>query len=95
MTESWVEPGNEATCTTVCHTHIQFWIFLYIHLVSYITEHDFSGSVSLFRMFCSMMDLKPNEQGEYEVAKGVSANIFRALLVRGGGKRGGKEGGVG
>ena len=33
-----------------------------------------------------MMDLKPNEQGEYEVAKGVSANIFRALLVRGGGK---------
>ena len=38
------------------------------------------------RMFCSMMDLKPNEQGEYEVAKGVSANIFRALLVRGGGK---------
>lgn len=37
-------------------------------------------------MFCSMMDLKPNEQGEYEVAKGVSANIFRALLVRGGGK---------
>ena len=40
-----------------------------------------------------MMDLKPNEQGEYEVAKGVSANIFRALLVRGGGK--GREGGEG
>ena len=32
------------------------------------------------------MDLKPNEQGEYEVAKGVSANIFRALLVRGEGR---------
>ena len=47
-----------------------------------------------------MMDLKPNEQGEYEVAKGVSANIFRALLVRGGGKgkgnvEGGREGGGG
>jgi len=34
----------------------------------------------LGRMFCSAMDLKPNEDGEYEVAKGVSANIFRALM---------------
>jgi len=40
-------------------------------------------SSSPHRMFCSAMDLKPNEDGEYEVAKGVSANIFRALMVRG------------
>jgi len=27
------------------------------------------------------MELKPNESGDYEVAKGVSATIFRAILV--------------
>lgn len=34
-------------------------------------------------MFSSTMDLKPNESGEYEVAKGISASIFRAILVSG------------
>ena len=36
-----------------------------------------------YRMFASSLDVKPNEHGEYEVAKGVSASIFRAILVRG------------
>ena len=36
----------------------------------------------LCRMFSSTMDVKPNEHGEYEVAKGVSASIFRAIMVR-------------
>ena len=95
MTESWVEPGNEATCTTVCHTHT--FSSGYSHVKDVFLCFCFCFCL---RMFCSMMDLKPNEQGEYEVAKGVSANIFRALLVRGGGKRGGgrevrKEGGGG
>ena len=34
-----------------------------------------------YRMFGSAMDLKQNENGEYEVAKGISASIFRAILV--------------
>lgn len=33
-------------------------------------------------MFSSTLDVKPNEHGEYEVAKGVSASIFRAIMVR-------------
>ena len=37
------------------------------------------------RMFSSSIEnqfsLKPNEQGEYEVAKGVTAAIFRAILA--------------
>ena len=33
-------------------------------------------------MFSTTLDVKPNEHGEYEVAKGVSASIFRAILVR-------------
>lgn len=33
------------------------------------------------RMFTTVLDLKPNECGEYEVAKGVSAPMFRAILV--------------
>ena len=37
---------------------------------------------TLRRMFSSSLDVKPNEHGEYEVAKGVSASIFRAVLVR-------------
>lgn len=32
-------------------------------------------------MFTSVLDLKANECGEYEVAKGVSAPMFRAILV--------------
>ena len=36
----------------------------------------------MYRMFSSALDVKPNEHGEYEVAKGVSASIFRAILVR-------------
>ena len=32
-------------------------------------------------MFITAMELKANESGEYEVAKGVSAAIFRAILV--------------
>ena len=34
------------------------------------------------RMFSTPMDVKPNEHGEYEVAKGVPASIFRAIMVR-------------
>lgn len=34
----------------------------------------------LGRMFTSVLDLKANECGEYEVAKGVSALMFRAIL---------------
>ena len=37
------------------------------------------------RMFNSSLanhlPLKPNDSGEYEVAKGLSASIFRAVLV--------------
>ena len=33
-------------------------------------------------MFTTFIDLKPNTSGEYEVAKGVSAPMFRAMLVR-------------
>ena len=32
-------------------------------------------------MFTTPLDLKTNECGEYEVAKGVSAPMFRAMLV--------------
>ena len=35
----------------------------------------------VYRMFITTMELKPNESGDYEVAKGVSATIFRAILV--------------
>lgn len=38
--------------------------------------------ILLYRMFSSTLDVKPNEHGEYEVAKGVSASIFRAIMVR-------------
>ena len=30
----------------------------------------------------NQLTMKPNERGEFEVAKGVSANLFRAVLVR-------------
>ncbi len=33
------------------------------------------------RMFGSAMDLRTNENGEYEVAKGVAAPLFKAILV--------------
>ena len=34
-----------------------------------------------YRMFGSSMDLRTNENGEYEVAKGVAAPLFKAVLV--------------
>jgi hypothetical protein len=36
------------------------------------------------RMFSTSWEtsLVPNERGEYEIANGISATIFRALLVR-------------
>ncbi len=37
--------------------------------------------VLIYRMFTTFIDLKPNTCGEYEVAKGVSAPMFRAILV--------------
>ena len=33
------------------------------------------------RLFLSSLETRQNEDGEYEVAKGVSATIFRAVLV--------------
>lgn len=36
------------------------------------------------RMFTSSMEnnlIRPNERGEYEVADGISACVFRAILV--------------
>jgi hypothetical protein len=38
----------------------------------------------LGRMFSTSWEtsLVPNERGEYEIANGISATIFRALLVR-------------
>ena len=33
------------------------------------------------RMFTTVLDLQPNDCGEYEVASGVSATMFRAILV--------------
>lgn len=39
-------------------------------------------------MFTSSMEnnlIRPNERGEYEVADGISACVFRAILVRLGG----------
>ena len=39
---------------------------------------------SRFRMFSSSLDnnfTRPNERGEYEVAEGYSATVFRAILV--------------
>ena len=32
-------------------------------------------------MFTTSIECKPNESGEYEVARGVSAPMFRAMLV--------------
>ncbi|XP_076265097.1 BTB/POZ domain-containing protein mrityu isoform X2 [Rhynchophorus ferrugineus] len=34
----------------------------------------------LGRMFSSTLDTHPNERGEYEVAEGISASLFRAIL---------------
>lgn len=44
--------------------------------------------VFFYRMFTSSMEnnlIRPNERGEYEVADGISACVFRAILVRLGG----------
>ena len=40
--------------------------------------------VVLYRMFTSSLDhniTRPNERGEYEVADGISAAVFRSILV--------------
>lgn len=34
----------------------------------------------LGRMFSSSLDIHPNERGEYEVAEGIPASVFRAIL---------------
>ena len=34
-------------------------------------------------MFSSTIETPPNEHGEYEILKGISAGIFRAVIVRG------------
>ena len=43
-----------------------------------------SKLISCCRMFTSSLDYnftRPNERGEYEVADGISATVFRAILV--------------
>lgn len=52
---------------------------VYLLLICYpFTPHRmFSSSLA------NHLPLKPNENGEYEVAKGLSASIFRAVLVSG------------
>ncbi|XP_060521118.1 BTB/POZ domain-containing protein 10 isoform X2 [Cylas formicarius] len=34
----------------------------------------------LGRMFCSSLDTHPNDRGEFEVAEGIPASVFRAIL---------------
>jgi hypothetical protein len=38
------------------------------------------SNTMLGRMFCSALENKPNERGEYAVAYGISANIFKSVL---------------
>ena len=47
-------------------------------------ERKINRIFSRFRMFSSSLDnnfTRPNERGEYEVAEGYSATVFRAILV--------------
>lgn len=49
-------------------------------------EGDFVALVS-FRMFGPGREYnftRPNEKGEYEIAEGISATVFRTVLVCGG-----------
>lgn len=38
--------------------------------------------INACRMFSSPMETPPNENGDYEILKGISADIFRAVIVR-------------
>ena len=37
--------------------------------------------ISFFRMFSSPMETSPDANGDYEILKGISAAIFRAVIV--------------
>lgn len=57
---------------------IKFFLFRFIIDPALFTAHP---NTMLGRMFSSGIEFaQPNERGEYEVAEGISAMVFRAIL---------------